>query len=95
MTDSSGSSVAGDRPASLVGRRLAQVRPSATVVLAQMARQLVAEGRDVIDVVEGEADFPTPSPVVEAAIAALTTASTTVRTRSSPAPAPSRSSSTP
>ena len=71
MTDSSGSSAAGDRPASLVGRRLAEVRPSATVVLAQMARQLVAEGRDVIDVVEGEADFPTPSPVVEAAIAAL------------------------
>ena len=65
MRDGTGSAAA------LVGHRLDGIRPSATVVLAQLARQLVAEGRDVIDLVEGEADFATPSHIVEAACGAM------------------------
>lgn len=56
---------------SLVGSRIKRIQPSATVVVAQRARDLKAAGRDVIDLAEGEPDFDTPVPIVEAAIAAM------------------------
>ena len=44
-----------------------QVRPSASVVVSQTARQLKAEGKDIIDLGIGEPDFDTPDHIIEAA----------------------------
>ena len=45
--------------------------PSATVAVADRARALKAEGRDVIALAGGDPDFATPSNIVASAIAAL------------------------
>jgi aspartate aminotransferase len=55
----------------LVSPRFAQIKPSSTVAIAGLARRLRDEGRDVIDFSEGEADFGTPTHVLEAAVAAM------------------------
>ena len=47
--------------------RMQQVRPSASVVVSQTARQLKAEGKDIIDLGIGEPDFDTPDHIIEAA----------------------------
>ena len=48
-------------------QRLAQVKPSASVVVSQQARELRAEGKDIIDLGIGEPDFDTPAHIIEAA----------------------------
>ena len=50
---------------------LARVKPSATIAVTQKARDLKAQGRDVISLSVGEPDFDTPDNVKEAAIAAI------------------------
>ena len=50
---------------------LARVKPSATIAVSQKARELKAQGRDVIGLGAGEPDFDTPDNVKEAAIAAI------------------------
>jgi aspartate aminotransferase len=50
---------------------LSRVKPSATIVLTQKARDLKAAGRDVISLSVGEPDFDTPDNIKEAAIAAI------------------------
>lgn len=50
---------------------LSRVKPSATIVVTQKARDLKAKGRDVISLGAGEPDFDTPDNVKEAAIAAI------------------------
>jgi len=50
---------------------LSRVKPSATIAVAQKARDLKAKGRDVISLGAGEPDFDTPDNVKEAAIAAI------------------------
>ncbi len=50
---------------------LARVKPSATIGVTQMARELKAKGRDVISLSAGEPDFDTPDNIKEAAIAAI------------------------
>ena len=50
---------------------LSRVKPSATLVMTQKARDLKAQGRDVISLSVGEPDFDTPDNVKEAAIAAI------------------------
>lgn len=50
---------------------LSRVKPSATIAVAQKARDLKAKGRDVIGLGAGEPDFDTPENVKEAAIAAI------------------------
>ena len=52
-------------------RRLADIEPFHVVELLTRARQLEAEGRDIIHMEVGEPDFPTPEPIAEAAIAAI------------------------
>jgi aspartate aminotransferase len=47
--------------------RLASVLPSASAGVSQLAAQLKAEGRTVIDLGLGEPDFATPPPIIEAA----------------------------
>ena len=50
---------------------VARVQPSPTMAVADMARALVAEGRDVIGLGAGEPDFDTPDNIKEAAIRAI------------------------
>jgi len=50
---------------------LSRIKPSATIVITQKARELKAEGVDVISLSVGEPDFDTPDNVKEAAIAAI------------------------
>jgi aspartate aminotransferase len=51
---------------------LSRVKPSATIAVTQKARELKAQGRDVIGLGAGEPDFDTPDNIKEAAIAAIT-----------------------
>jgi aspartate aminotransferase len=50
---------------------LNRVKPSATMVLTQKARDLKAKGRDVISLTVGEPDFDTPDNIKTAAIDAI------------------------
>lgn len=50
---------------------LARIKPSATIAVAQKARELQEAGRDVISLGAGEPDFDTADNVKEAAIAAI------------------------
>ncbi|MDN2565468.1 pyridoxal phosphate-dependent aminotransferase [Aquibium sp. A9E412] len=50
---------------------LTRVKPSATIAVTQKARELKAQGRDVIGLGAGEPDFDTPDNVKEAAIEAI------------------------
>jgi aspartate aminotransferase len=46
--------------------RVERVEPSATLAISNLASELEAEGKDVVDLSVGEPDFPTPDNVVEA-----------------------------
>jgi aspartate aminotransferase len=50
---------------------LKRVKPSATIAITQKARDLKAQGKDVISLSVGEPDFDTPDNIKEAAIAAI------------------------
>jgi aspartate aminotransferase len=50
---------------------LSRVKPSATMTVTQKARDLKAQGRDVISLSVGEPDFDTPDNIKEAAMAAI------------------------
>ncbi|MEM7433723.1 MAG: pyridoxal phosphate-dependent aminotransferase [Myxococcota bacterium] len=50
-----------------VAERLSAVKPSATVAVAQRARELKAQGIDVLSFSVGEPDFDTPAHIIEAA----------------------------
>ncbi len=50
---------------------LSRVKPSATIAVTQMARDLKAKGKDVISLSVGEPDFDTPQNIKDAAIAAI------------------------
>ena len=56
---------------SFLADSLARVKPSATIAVAQQARDLKAAGRDVIDLGAGEPDFDTPDNIKQAAIDAI------------------------
>ena len=51
--------------------RIAQIKPSATIAVAQKARELRAAGRDIISLGFGEPDFDTPDHIKAAAIEAI------------------------
>lgn len=50
---------------------LNRIQPSATIAVSTKARQLKAQGRDIISVSAGEPDFDTPENIKQAAVAAL------------------------
>ena len=56
---------------SFLAESLARVKPSATMAVTDMARQLRAAGRDVIGLGAGEPDFDTPENIKQAAIEAI------------------------
>lgn len=47
---------------------VAKLQPSATIAVSSLARRLVREGRDIVDLSAGEPDFDTPGFISEAAI---------------------------
>ena len=56
---------------SVLAQRLGRIRTSPTIAMSARARQLQAEGRDVIGLSAGEPDFPTPAHVIRAAEEAM------------------------
>ena len=61
---------------------IASLQPSATMAVSSLAKQLRAQGRDVIDLSAGEPDFPTPAWIADGAVEAIRAG----RTRYTPAP---------
>lgn len=55
-----------------LSQRILQMSESATIKMAQMARDLAAQGHDVISLSLGEPDFDTPQHIKDAAAKALT-----------------------
>lgn len=55
----------------IVSRRVCHVPPSSTLLLAEKAKQLKAEGIDIISLTIGEPDFDTPAHIKRAAVEAL------------------------
>ncbi len=54
-----------------LSRRAEQIQPSATLAIDAKAKQMKADGIDVLGFGAGEPDFPTPPHIVDAAVAAL------------------------
>ncbi|RAL21840.1 aspartate transaminase [Lujinxingia litoralis] len=54
-----------------LSHRIGQVEPSPTLAITARAKELKAQGIDIISFGAGEPDFDTPQPVVDAAIRAL------------------------
>lgn len=55
----------------MIANRAQTIKPSPTLTVASRARQLVKEGRDIINLSIGEPDFDTPQHIKEAAIKAI------------------------
>ena len=55
----------------ILASRLNRVQPSPTIAMSIKARELKAEGKDIIELAAGEPDFPTPSHIIEAAEEAM------------------------
>ncbi|HEY6578153.1 MAG TPA: pyridoxal phosphate-dependent aminotransferase [Rhizomicrobium sp.] len=58
-------------PEGFLARSLGRIQPAQTIAATQKARDLRAQGRDVIGLGAGEPDFDTPDNIKEAAIAAI------------------------
>ena len=56
---------------SFLSQTLARVKPSPTIAMTNLARELAAEGRDIISLSAGEPDFDTPDHIREAGKAAI------------------------
>ena len=55
----------------LIAASLGRIKPSPTIAVTNLARELQAQGRDIIGLGAGEPDFDTPDHIKEAAIAAI------------------------
>lgn len=58
-------------PPGFLSRALSRIKPSPTIAVSQKARDLIAQGRDVIGLGAGEPDFPTPDNIKQAALRAI------------------------
>lgn len=56
------------RPVPAIAARMAAIEPFHVMELLTRARELEAQGRDIVHMEVGEPDFPTPQPVLDAAI---------------------------
>ncbi len=56
---------------SFLAQALSRVKPSATIAMTQKARDLKAQGRDIISLSVGEPDFDTPDNIKQAGIDAI------------------------
>ena len=64
---------------SILSASLSRIKPSPTIAVTQKARELKAQGKDVISLGSGEPDFDTPDNVKEAAIKAIQDPNSPVR----------------
>ena len=55
----------------LIAKRMGRIPTSSSIVVTQRARELRAQGQDVISLAVGEPDFPTPENVKRAATEAM------------------------
>lgn len=55
----------------MISKRARAVNPAATLAMSRLAKEMQAEGVDVINLGVGESDFQTPQNVTDAAIAAI------------------------
>ena len=55
----------------LTAERLDRIQPSLTIAISTVARRMIAEGKNVISLSQGEPDFETPRNVKDAAIRAI------------------------
>ena len=51
--------------------RTENIAASLTVAIDTLAKQMIAEGKDVVSLGAGEPDFPTPEPIRDAACKAI------------------------
>jgi aspartate aminotransferase len=58
-------------PAGFLSEALGRIKPSPTIAVSQKARELLAQGRDVIGLAAGEPDFPTPDNIKQAGLRAI------------------------
>ncbi|MBB1490241.1 MULTISPECIES: pyridoxal phosphate-dependent aminotransferase [unclassified Paracoccus (in: a-proteobacteria)] len=56
---------------SFLSQTLSRVKPSPTIAMTNLARELAAEGRDIVSLSAGEPDFDTPAHIREAGKAAI------------------------
>jgi aspartate aminotransferase len=54
-----------------LSENVARLEPSATIALSSRVRQLIAAGRDIVNLTAGEPDFPTPEFISEAGVGAI------------------------
>jgi aspartate aminotransferase len=59
-----------------VAERVRRIKPSPSTTAANLARELRAQGRDILDLTVGEPDADTPEHIKQAAIAAITAGET-------------------
>jgi aspartate aminotransferase len=57
----------------MLAKRMAQIKPSPTLVVAAKAKEMAAHGVDIVDFSVGEPDFPTPENIKQAGIDAIRT----------------------
>jgi aspartate aminotransferase len=55
----------------LTAERLDRIQPSLTIAISTVARKMIADGKNVISLSQGEPDFDTPGNIKDAAIRAL------------------------
>lgn len=55
----------------MISKKAAQVQPAATLAMSGLAKDMQADGIDVINLGVGESDFQTPKHIAEAAISAI------------------------
>ncbi|MHA6603345.1 aminotransferase class I/II-fold pyridoxal phosphate-dependent enzyme [Aerococcus urinae] len=55
----------------MFSKRALELKESSTLKASDRAKQLKAQGKDIISLTLGEPDFPTPSPIVDYAKTAL------------------------
>ena len=63
-------------PKNFLAESLNRIQPSPTIAMSQLARELKAQGRDVIGLAAGEPDHDTPDNIKNAAIEAIRTGKT-------------------
>lgn len=56
---------------SFLATKLDRIKPSPTIAMSAKARELKAEGKDVIELAAGEPDFPTPGHIIKSAEEAM------------------------
>ncbi len=54
-----------------ISPNVSRIQPSATLAVSALARELQAQGREIVDLSAGEPDFPTPHDIARAGVAAI------------------------